>query len=52
MKPGAVVVSGGGTTFTPGRMLLPDVDESVAGFASGITPRLAGGRPDHNDRDD
>jgi methylenetetrahydrofolate dehydrogenase (NADP+)/methenyltetrahydrofolate cyclohydrolase len=44
VKPGAVVVSGG-QTFTPGRTLLPDVDESVAEVASWITPRLGGVGP-------
>jgi methylenetetrahydrofolate dehydrogenase (NADP+)/methenyltetrahydrofolate cyclohydrolase len=44
VKPGAVVVSGG-QTFTPGRTLLPDVDESVADVASWITPRLGGVGP-------
>ena len=44
VKPGAVVVSGG-QTFTPGRTLLPDVDESVGEVASWITPRLGGVGP-------
>jgi methylenetetrahydrofolate dehydrogenase (NADP+)/methenyltetrahydrofolate cyclohydrolase len=44
VKPGAVVVSGG-QTFTAGRTLLPDVDESVAEVASWITPRLGGVGP-------
>jgi methylenetetrahydrofolate dehydrogenase (NADP+) / methenyltetrahydrofolate cyclohydrolase len=44
VKPGAVVVSGG-QTFTPGRTLLPDVDESVAEVASWMTPRLGGVGP-------
>jgi methylenetetrahydrofolate dehydrogenase (NADP+)/methenyltetrahydrofolate cyclohydrolase len=44
VKPGAVVVSGG-QTFTPGRTLLPDVDESVAEVASWNTPRLGGVGP-------
>jgi methylenetetrahydrofolate dehydrogenase (NADP+)/methenyltetrahydrofolate cyclohydrolase len=44
VKPGAVVVSGG-QTFTAGRTLLPDVDESVAEVAAWITPRLGGVGP-------
>ena len=44
VKPGAVVVSGG-QTFTAGRTLLPDVDESVGEVASWITPRLGGVGP-------
>jgi len=44
VKPGAVVVSGG-QTFTAGRTLLPDVDESVEEVASWITPRLGGVGP-------
>src|SRR5260221_2339359 len=44
VKPGAVVVSGG-QTFTAGRKLLPDVDESVGEVASWITPRLGGVGP-------
>jgi methylenetetrahydrofolate dehydrogenase (NADP+)/methenyltetrahydrofolate cyclohydrolase len=43
VRPGAVVVSGG--ISWEGRRLLPDVDESVAGVASWITPRLGGVGP-------
>ena len=40
VKPGAIVISGGITW--KGRVLLPDVSESVGEVASWITPRLGG----------
>jgi methylenetetrahydrofolate dehydrogenase (NADP+)/methenyltetrahydrofolate cyclohydrolase len=43
VKPGAVVI-GAGVRYE-GRRLLPDVDESVAGVASAITPRVGGVGP-------
>ena len=43
VRPGAVVVSGG--VSWRGRVLLPDVDESVGEVASWITPRLGGVGP-------
>lgn len=43
VKPGAIVVSGGITW--KGRVLVPDVDESVGAVASWITPRLGGVGP-------
>lgn len=43
VKPGAVVVSGG--ISWEGRKLLADVDESVNGVASWVTPRLGGVGP-------
>ncbi|MFC7247435.1 bifunctional 5,10-methylenetetrahydrofolate dehydrogenase/5,10-methenyltetrahydrofolate cyclohydrolase [Catellatospora aurea] len=43
VKPGAVVV-GGGVRYE-GRRILPDVDESVAGVAGAITPRVGGVGP-------
>ncbi len=43
VKPGAVVVSGG--ISWEGKKLLADVDESVEGVASWVTPRLGGVGP-------
>jgi methylenetetrahydrofolate dehydrogenase (NADP+)/methenyltetrahydrofolate cyclohydrolase len=43
VRPGAVVI-GAGVRYE-GRRLLPDVDESVAGVASAITPRVGGVGP-------
>lgn len=43
VKPGAVVI-GGGVRYE-GRRLLPDVDESCAGVAGAITPRVGGVGP-------
>ena len=44
VKPGAAVVSAG-ITWGEGRLLLPDVDESVAEVAGWITPRIGGVGP-------
>lgn len=43
VRPGAVVI-GAGVRYS-GRRLLPDVDESCAGVASAITPRVGGVGP-------